>query len=122
MVAAVEEPLQRMCLHNVSWPTFEKLLDEMGESRCRFSYDHGDLEFMTISLEHENFGEWIGHLILLVAMEMKIPLRSGGSTTLKRQMRKVGLEPDKSHWIKNEKAMRGKKRWHALRNPAPDLA
>jgi len=122
MVAVIDQPLEHMVLSDVSWQTFENLLDDMGECRYRMAYDKGELEFMTVSLEHEGFGEWIGHLILFVALEMKLPLRSGGSTTLKKALRKVGLEPDKCFWLKNEKAMRGKKTWNARRDPPPDLA
>ena len=33
---------QRIVLHNVSWDTYERLLEERGESRVpRFAYDRG---------------------------------------------------------------------------------
>jgi Uma2 family endonuclease len=122
MVAAIERPLGHMVLPNIRWETYERLLEEMGECHHRLTYDNGELEFMTLSLQHENFGEWIGHLILFVALELKVPLYCGGSTTLKQGLRKVGLEPDKCFWIKHEKQMRGKKKWHAATDPPPDLA
>src|SRR5262245_45096063 len=103
MVAVFEIPPDPFVLHNISWQTFERLLDEMGECHYRITYDNGELEFMTLSLEHENYGEWIGRLIFFVAMELKYPIRSGGSTTLKRSIRKVGLEPDQCFWIQHEK-------------------
>lgn len=77
---------------------------------------------MTISFEHEHYGEWMGKLILFVAIEMRLPLCSGGSTTLKLALEKVGLEPDRCYWIKHEKYMRDKKKWKALKDPPPDLA
>src|SRR5207249_815795 len=49
------------------------------------------------------------------------PICSGGATTLKRSLRKKGLEPDKSFWINHEADMRGKKEWDALTDPPPDL-
>jgi len=122
MVVRVEEPLRHMVFSNIRWDTFERFLDDMGETHLRMAYDHGDLEFMTISFEHDRYGTWIGRLILFVALEMKIPLRSGGSTTLKQMLLDVGLEPDECFWIKNEKHMRGKKRWNGLTDPPPDLA
>lgn len=122
MVAIVEKPLQQMVLSGITWETYEKILDEMGESHQRVTYDNGDLEFMTLSLEHEGYGRWIGRLIFFVAMEMQIRLRTGGSTTLKQSLRKKGLEPDESFWIMHEPEMRGKKRWNALADPPPDLA
>ncbi len=122
MVVTLEKPLERMVLPNISWDTFERVLDEIGETHYRVTYKNGDLEFMTISFEHENFGEWIGRLIFFVALEFNIPLASGGSTTLKLELQKVGLEPDRCFWIANENAMRGKKKWNALNDPPPDLA
>lgn len=110
-----------MLLSNISWETYERLLQEMGETHYRVTFDEGELEVMTLSLGHENWGEWIGHLILIVAMELDVALLSGGSTTLKKSLRRKGLEPDKCYWIKHEELMRGKKEWDALADPPPDL-
>ena len=122
MVARVEEPLQHMVFSHISWETFERFLDDMGETHLRAAYTNGDLEFMTISFEHDNFAEWIGRMIFFVALEMTMPIRSGGSTTLKQALKEAALEPDRCFWIKHEKHMRGKKQWNALTDPPPDLA
>jgi Uma2 family endonuclease len=121
-VAEVEEPLQHMVLSHVSWETFEKLLDEIGEVHRRAAYHNGDLELMTVSFEHDHYSRWIGRLIFFVALEMQIPLCSGGSTTLKQALGEAGIEPDECFWTKHEKQMRGKKKWNALTDPPPDLA
>jgi Uma2 family endonuclease len=121
MVRILEKPLDRLVLSNVRWNTFEHLLEDIGESHYRITYDNGELEFMTLSFEHENAGIWIGRLIFFVALEWHMPICSGGSTTLKQSLRQKGLEPDECFWIKNERAMRGKKRWDALTDPPPDL-
>jgi Uma2 family endonuclease len=122
MVAIVENPPEHMVLRNISWEAFERILDDIGETHHRVTYQDGDLEFMTISFEHEHYGEWIARLIYFLAFELKIPLCGGGSTTLKMALKKVGLEPDRCYWIKNAKSMRNKKRWDALADPPPDLA
>jgi Uma2 family endonuclease len=122
MIAVSEDVPQRVLLNNISWETYESLLREVGESHVRLTYDEGALEIMTRSFGHENAGEWIGRLIFFLALEMNVPLRSGGSTTLKKFLRRKGLEPDKCFWIKNERAMRGKKTWDAVSDPPPDLA
>lgn len=121
MIAAVEKPLEQMLLSNISWQTYENLLDEMGETHYRLTYDDGDLEIMTLSFGHEHAGTWIGRLIFFLALELNVPLCSGGSTTLKQTLRKKGLEPDECFWIKHEKHMRDKKEWNALTDPPPDL-
>lgn len=120
MVAILEQ--EHMVFHNISWDAFERILEDIGETHHRVTYQDGDLEFKTISLEHEGFGSWIGRLIFLVALEMKLTLKTGGSTTLKKQLRKVGLEPDECFWIKNASIIRGKKKWNSLTDPPPDLA
>src|SRR6266446_3001561 len=121
MIAARESNEQRFVLHGVSWQGYETLLREIGERHLRMTYDNGDLEFMTLSFGHENAGEWIGRLIFFLAVQWKIPVSSGGSTTLKKAIRKKGLEPDKCFWIENEAAVRGKKDWDAKTDPPPDL-
>jgi Uma2 family endonuclease len=120
MVAVIERPMH-MVLPHITWDTYERILDEIGETHLRVTYKHGRLEFMTISYEHDNVGRWIGRLIFFVALELKIPIATGGSTTLKESLRQVGLEPDECFWIKHEKKMRGKKKWVATNDPPPDL-
>src|SRR4051812_20048308 len=111
-----------MVLPNISWDTFERILDEIGETHYRVTYQNGQLEFMTISFEHEHYGEWIGKLILFIAIELQLPLCSGGSTTLKLALEKVGLEPDRCYWIEHELHMRSKRNWQSHSDPPPDLA
>ena len=122
MVVKLDRPSEHMVFRNISWEAFERILDDVGETHHRVTYQNGDLEFMTISLEHEGFGSWIGRLIFLVALEMKLTLKTGGSTTLKKALKKVGLEPDECFWIKHAAQIRGKKKWNALTDPPPDLA
>ncbi len=93
MVAVIDPPIQHMTLSNIKWDTFERIVDDIDERHYRVAYLDGDLEITTISLEHENNGEWIGRLIFFVALEFHAPLFSGGSTTLKSAIRKAGLEP-----------------------------
>jgi Uma2 family endonuclease len=123
MIAVTEErSLEHIVLHDISWETYETLLREIGETRYRLTYDEGVLEIMTPSFAHEKVGEWISRLTIFLALELKIALCSGGSTTLKKGLGRKGLEPDKCFWIKHEKAMRGKKEWDVLVDPPPDLA
>jgi Uma2 family endonuclease len=121
MVATRQNSEQHIVLQNVSWQGYETLLREIGKSHLRLTYDEGELEIMTLSFGHENAGEWLGRLIFFLALELTVPLCSGGSTTLKKALRKKGLEPDKSFWIAHERDMRGKREWDALTDPPPDL-
>ena len=122
MVAVRDKSQQHMVLSGISWRTFERILDDIGERHLRVAYDNGELEFMTLSFEHESYSRGIYRLIFLAALVLNIPIASGGSTTLKRSLRSKGLEADECFWIQNEAVMRGKKRWHSRHDPPPDLA
>ena len=87
MIAVRERAEQHFVLHSVSWDGYETLLREIGDRHLRMTYDNGDLEFMTLSLGHENAGEWIGRLIFFLAVQWRVPIFSGGSTTLKKAIR-----------------------------------
>jgi Uma2 family endonuclease len=122
MATATASLPQRIVLDNVSWRTYEALLDEFGERPIRFTYDDGSLEIMTLSLGHESYGRLLGRFVDTLTLELNIPQASGGSTTLKKKLKKKGLEPDECYWIKNERRMRGKKEFDIRSDPAPDLS
>jgi Uma2 family endonuclease len=88
MVATRQQPEQRIVLHDISWQGYETLLREIGEKHLRVTYDEGELEIMTLSFGHENAGEWLGRLVFFLALELETPLCSGGSTTLRKALRK----------------------------------
>ncbi|MBI3822033.1 MAG: Uma2 family endonuclease [Planctomycetes bacterium] len=88
----------------------------------RVTYDRGELEIMTLSLEHESYGSFLGDMIRVLTLELDIPIRSGGSTTFRRILKKKGLEADECYWIQNENLMRGKKSFDIETDPPPDLA
>jgi Uma2 family endonuclease len=109
-------------LENISWQTYERLLREAGERHIRLTYDNGDLEIMTLSFGHENTDTLLGRFVETLTLELNIPIRSGGSTTLRKKLKRKGLEPDECYWIENEKTMRNKTKWDAKKDPPPDLA
>lgn len=109
-------------LQDVSWDEYESLLKEAGERPIRLTYDDGKLEIMTMSFEHEWRKKIIGRLVELLAIVLHMPFQSGGSTTMKRKLKKKGLEPDDCYWFANAKRMRGKKRLDLKVDPPPDLA
>jgi Uma2 family endonuclease len=122
MVNALLARERQIVLENISWETYERLLREVGERHIRMTYDDGDLEIMTLSFGHEYLGEVLGLFVSLLTLELNIPIRSGGSTTLRKRLKRKGLEPDKCYWIKHEKSMRDKTKWDARKDPPPDLA
>ncbi|WP_026731389.1 Uma2 family endonuclease [Fischerella sp. PCC 9605] len=123
MVATSTPAEQRTVLHNVSWETFEALLKDTGEERgSRFAYEDGTLEIMTPLFEHENPKIQFDRFILVLAEELGIEIKSGGSTTLKRRIAKRGIEPDNCFYIQNELTVRGRETINLETDPPPDLA
>lgn len=114
---------QRTLLENISWPTFETLLKEIGDKRgYRIAYDEGRLEIMAPLFEHENYKSNFGNFILALAEELDIEIKSAGSTTLKLKNAKKGIEPDNCYYIQNEAAVRGRQELDLETAPPPDLA
>ncbi|HEY9597824.1 MAG TPA: Uma2 family endonuclease [Cyanophyceae cyanobacterium] len=123
MVVTSAPAEQRTVLYNISWQTFETLLEETGEDRgSRFAYDCGTLEIMTPLFEHENPKSNFGNFIIALAEELEIEIRSAGSTTLKRKLVNRGIEPDNCYYIQSESIIRGKQKLDLETDPPPDLA
>ncbi|NET03929.1 MAG: Uma2 family endonuclease [Symploca sp. SIO2B6] len=116
-------PGHQLLLQDVSWQMFEKILEELGETRAaRVSYSKGSLEIMTPLPEHEDDKVIIGDLVKALLEELDIEFRSLGSTTFKSQKMQQGLEADDCFYIQNEAVIRGKKRIDLNFDPPPDLA
>lgn len=106
---------------DVSWDFYRAMLREFDERPSRINYDRGTLEIMTLSLEHESYKTVIGLMMGLLALHMKMRVKHGGSTTLKRLTKKKGLEADQCYWVANEPVVRTKKRIDLRTDPPPDL-
>jgi Uma2 family endonuclease len=113
---------QRIYLHDLDWREFEQILLELGEKRAtRIAYFDGDLEIRMPLPEHERAKVLIGDLLKILLEELDLPWESLGSSTFKKQSMKAGIEPDDCFYIKNSKAMIGKKRLDMTIDPPPDL-
>jgi Uma2 family endonuclease len=122
MVTTIPEMPPYQLMHDVPWETYELVLHALDDRHLRITYDEGELEIMTLSFEHESEDALLRRFIDMLTYELDIDIQSGGSTTMRRSLKRKGLEADECYWIKNEKAMRGKKRFDAERDPPPDLA
>lgn len=112
----------RLVLYDIPWQTYVRFLHALEGRHLRITYDRGAFEIMTLSLRHEGYSSLFSLLITVLAMELNIPVRNAGSTTLKRRRLHRGLEPDKCFYIGNEPAIRGKTRLDLRVDPPPDLA
>jgi Uma2 family endonuclease len=113
---------QRVLLNNVSWETYERLLEDHQDSSApRFTFDRGMLEIVSPSPEHEILNRRIAQLVLAITEEMGIDAEDLGSTTFRRADIERGFEPDSCFYIQNEGRIRGKSRIDLTVDPPPDL-
>jgi Uma2 family endonuclease len=114
---------QCLRLSGVDWRTYTRLLHIFAERPgVRLTYDRGELEIMSPSLVHDDNGRFLGRLVAVLTEELGLPLKSGGSTTLRRRLRQRGVEPDECFWIANAARMAGRLRLNLRTDPPPDLA
>jgi Uma2 family endonuclease len=116
-------PGKIVTLPDTDWKTYTRLLRAFsGRPGIRLTYDRGVLEIMSPLMEHDEPSDFLGRLICTLTEELGLPIKQGGSTTLRRRKRKRGIEPDKCYWITNEPAMRTIRHLDLRIHPPPDLA
>ena len=114
----------QVLLHGVSWEAYEQLLADLDAEhrRLRVTYDEGELEIMSPADPHERWKGRIGRLLELMALELRIDIEPLGSTTLRRKIRRKGLEPDECYYVPNVAKVRDGKLIDLNIHPPPDLA
>jgi Uma2 family endonuclease len=120
-VPILEEP-GPLVLENIRWSTYQALLRDLGDRPIHLTYDEGRLEIMTLSPRHEILKTLFGRFIEQLTLELDIPIKSLGSTTIARKELKRGLEPDECYYIGREFKVRGKMEFNFKKDPPPDLA
>jgi Uma2 family endonuclease len=121
-MSAVLTPEQRAVLHNVSWETYGRILaDHISSSAPHFTFDHGELEIMRPSAEHERYVRRLDNLIQIVADEMDLEVDGLGSNTFRREELERGFEPDCCYYVANARRVRGKNDLDLTVDPPPDL-
>jgi Uma2 family endonuclease len=112
------------CLHlsGIDWQTYSRLLRAFAESPgVRLTYDRGEVEIMAPLLVHDD-ARFLGDLVFVLTEELGLPLKRGGSTTLRRRLKRRGIEADECFWIANAPRMAGRRRLDLRTDPPPDLA
>jgi Uma2 family endonuclease len=116
-------PGRWLLLSGVDWWTYTRLLRAFAERPgIRLTYDRGTLEIMTPRLEHDDDARFLGDLVFVLTEELGLPLKRGGSATLRRRLRRRGIEADECFWIANAHRMAGRRRLDLRTDPPPDLA
>lgn len=111
-----------LCIDDVPWEEYENLLADLGESYAvRIFYDRGRMEIMAPASAHERPKSVIHRLITALSDELDIDVESLGSTTLKREMKARGAEPDDCFYIQSAKFVIGKEDLDLNHDPPPDL-
>lgn len=113
------------CLHlsSVDWTTYSRLLRVLGERPgVRLTYDRGELEIMSPRLEHDKDARFLGVMVGALTQELALAIIRGGSTTMRRKLRRRGIEADECFWIENAHRMAGRRHLDLRRDPPPDLA
>jgi Uma2 family endonuclease len=109
-------------LHNVRWDTYAQLLrDHLDSSVPRFTFDHGELEIMSPSTEHESYSRRIDDVVISSAEERNIEVEALGSTTFRRKDLKRGFEADACFYFRNLGRVLGKRKLDMRVDPPPDL-
>jgi Uma2 family endonuclease len=117
-----EQMTQRVILDNISWETYQRLMEERGERpKPRYTYDRGRLEIMVTSYEHENLTHVIALLVELLAGELEMDIEGAASTTFQREDLAQGFEPDASFYLQHAADIRGQKQIDLHIDPAPEL-
>ena len=87
-----------VCLHDVSWADYERLLEIRGDhSAPRYTYLEGELEIMSPSKSHESIKSKIGCLVEVWCLEKGVEFSTFGSWTLKDEAAQHGVEPDECY-------------------------
>jgi Uma2 family endonuclease len=110
-------------LSGIDWRTYVRLVRAFAERPgVRLAYNRGELEIMSPLLEHDDVSRFLGTLVFVLTEELNLPLKRGGSTTLRRRKRKKGIEADECFWIANAHRLAGRRRLDLRTDPPPDLA
>ncbi len=108
--------------NDVAWDEYEQLLSELGPSySVRVFYDQGRMEIMSPKPIHERPIEILHTLVIAIRDQLDIDIESLGSTTLKKQMREAGAEPDASFYVRNAAIIHGYLDLNLAHDPPPDL-
>src|SRR5262245_7630169 len=99
---------QTILLEGVDWAEYTHFLRAFAEQpRCRLTYDQGRLEIMAPMLRHDRPTRFLFLLVAALTDELDLPLLPGGSTTLRRRLKRRGLEADECFWIQHAHQMEG---------------
>ena len=108
--------------HGVSWDEYEELLEAVGEaSGLRISYNEGALQVLALSQQHEVYSTLIERIVDRVGSYLRIKALFYGSSTMRRQSKMKGAEPDACFYVQHAELVGKKTRFDFEVDPPPDI-
>jgi Uma2 family endonuclease len=105
-IVGAEDPEERFISSGVSWSNYEALLTKLQEnSHYRVTYLDGILEIVSPSIRHENIKKRLAILLERYLYKKRIKFKPMGSSTIRKQLKQAGVEPDECYCIGNPKAI-----------------
>lgn len=109
-------------LSDVSWEFYEQFLDEFRGRRIKHVYLDGELAIMSpVFAPHEILKKRLARMVEAITEELKLPILSTGSLTLRASALRHGAEPDESYFLAHADAVRGMTQYNPETDPPPDL-
>jgi Uma2 family endonuclease len=121
-IATCPEVVEHIVLYDVSWEGYGAILEAFADRRLRHSYDDGVLEIMSPPKRHDRTKTLLARLLEMAAFELDIDIQGIGSTNLRKEARRKGLEPDECYYVAHEEDVRLQEDYDPNRDPPPDLA
>ncbi len=109
-------------LPDVSWEFYEQFLDEFHGRRIKHVYCDGELAIMSpIFAPHEILKKRLARMVEPITEELKRPVLSTGSLTLRSPTLRQGAEPDESYFLTHADVVRQLTQYNSETDPPPDL-
>ena len=111
-----------LVVREASWEEYEQLLEDLGpKSSARVFYSQGRMWIVPPLPEHERPKVIVNRLMGALSEELKMPVISFGSSTLKGEKSARGAEPDDSFYVGQADQLLDKKQIDLNTDPPPDI-
>ncbi len=103
-LASSDDPEEKFIISGISWQKYEALLAKLEDnSHYRVTYLDGILEIVSPSIRHENLKKRLAILIERYLYSRRIRFSPMGSSTIRKQLKQAGVEPDECYAIGEKK-------------------
>ncbi|MBL8203560.1 MAG: Uma2 family endonuclease [Blastocatellia bacterium] len=107
---------------DVAWEDYEQLTYDLRESSAvRVFYDQGRMEIVSRLTKHEKPVKVLHTLMTALGDALDIDVESLGSSTLKKELKDKGAEPDDCFYVQHAALIIGKDDLDLQHDPPPDI-